>query len=380
MEFLITGFIYPLSEPIILSEKLGFRLDNPHTDFEISIIEEYLNRAYESGYDYKFPIFSDEPIVTLEEILFNFREKFTAEGQYVADYFETYNRDSFFKFLAGIWVIARFDDEGLGQELREAHKELVKEGHHGFIMLEDDHPIIQNSKKLTNFCYLLSLLIHSEGDDYFGRSLLIDPEMVDERRPTERIWNQYLMFGLASQTYPEGNDSLNWIFLPYVLEKIVNVSRLLELSFNEGNEEKLLYIGGILKIVSHDTRDIKTRILLLTSILELLLTHNPNFSRFNVEDSINKQFQLKVSILVYLNDRNRDINAVRNRLKTIYAQRSNIAHGNFGEVNKYIKKLSKKEGQEEYFDDLVSDLYTYIRAVLEEYLNDQKFVDFLKVS
>ena len=117
---------------------------------------------------------------------------------------------------------------------------------------------------------------------------------------------------------------------------------------------------------------------MLTSIIELLLTHNPDFNRFNVEDSISKQFQLKASILIYLNDKTVDINGVKSRLKTIYQQRSNIAHGNFAAVNKYISSLSKKEGKEEYFDELVVDLYKYLRAILEEYLKDIRFVDFLK--
>jgi len=117
---------------------------------------------------------------------------------------------------------------------------------------------------------------------------------------------------------------------------------------------------------------------MLTSIIELLLTHNPDFNRFNIEDSISKQFQLKSAILIYMNDKSRNLNSVKNRLKVIYQQRSNIAHGNFGEIDKYISRFSKKEGEEEYFSDLVTDLYTYIRAILEEYLKDKTFVEFLK--
>ncbi len=82
--------------------------------------------------------------------------------------------------------------------------------------------------------------------------------------------------------------------------------------------------------------------------------------------------------MVYLNDKTVDINAVKSRLKTIYQQRSNIVHGNFFAVNKYISSLSKKEGKEEYFDEIVVDLYKYVRAVSEEYLKDISFVDFLK--
>jgi hypothetical protein len=43
-----------------------------------------------------------------------------------------------------------------------------------------------------------------------------------------------------------------------------------------------------------------------------------------------------------------------------------------------VKSLSTKEGEEEYFDDLISELYTYIRAVIEEYLKDRSLVEFLK--
>jgi hypothetical protein len=186
------------------------------------------------------------------------------------------------------------------------------------------------------------------------------------------------MFGIASQSYPESQDELRWIFFPDVKEKIVSVAELLERAFESGLKEKLLYVGSILKIITHEVGDIRTKIVMITSILELLLTHNPDFNRFNVEDSISKQFQLKASILVYLNDKTVDIDLVKKRLKTIYHQRSNIAHGNFSAVNKYINSLSKKEGKEEYFDDLVVDLYKYVRAVLEEYLKDSKFVEFLK--
>jgi hypothetical protein len=160
---------------------------------------------------------------------------------------------------------------------------------------------------------------------------------------------------------------------------------LLDKAFNEGNSEKLLYIGNILKVVGHDLHDEKIKLLLLTSIIELMLTHNPDLQRYNVEDSINKQFQLKATTLIYLNDTSRSIKDIKNRLKTIYTQRSNVAHGNFHEIEKYIDKLSKNRKAEdeemgggEYFVSLITDLYVYIRAILEEYLKDRGFVEFLK--
>ena len=378
MEFLLTSFIYPLQEPLTLSRQLGFSLDNPRTDDEIEAVKEYLLRAYESGYDYKFPIHSEEDIVTLESIINAFRDAISEEDSYMKNKFYQYERENIFDFLASIWIIARFEDEGIGEELREEHQKLREEGQFGFFILDDDHPLIKNAENLANYCSLLSLLIHTQQDSYFGRSFLIESSTIDSDRPVERIWQEYFMFGVASHSYPESHDELRWIFFPYVKEKIVSVSALLERTFESGLREKLLYVGSILKIISHEVSDIRTRVVMMTSILELLLTHNPDFNRFNVEDSISKQFQLKVSILVYLNDKTVDINAIKSRLKTIYQQRSNIAHGNFSAVNKYINGLSKKEGKEEYFDDLVVDLYKYVRSVLEEYLKDFRFVEFLK--
>jgi len=168
------------------------------------------------------------------------------------------------------------------------------------------------------------------------------------------------------------------VFLPSALSGLQKVAQRLDKAFEDGLTEKMLYIGGVLKIASHDTRDVKIGLVMLTSIIELLLTHSPNTNRFNVEDSISKQFQLKASILIYLNDKSEDISYIKKRLKTIYEQRSNVAHGNFGEIHKFVSKLSKKEGEEEYFEDLKSDLYRYVRAILEEYLKDRAFTDFLK--
>lgn len=378
MEFLLTSFIYPLQEPLTLSRQLGFSLDNPRTDDEIKTVKEYLLRAYDSRYDYKFPIYSEEDIVTLESILSTFRDATSEEDPYLKDKFSQYERENIFDFLASIWIVARFEDEGIGEELREEHEKIREEGKYGFFLLDDDHPLIKNAENLANYCSLLSLLIHTEEDSYFGRSLLVDSRAIDSDRPVERVWQEYLMFGVASRSYPESHDELRWIFFPYVRNKIITVSELLERALESGLSEKLLYVGSILKIISHEVSDIRTRVVMMTSILELLLTHNPDFNRFNIEDSISKQFQLKVSILVYLNNKTIDINTVKSRLKTIYQQRSNIAHGNFSAVNKYINSLSKKEGKEEYFDDLVVDLYGYARAVLEEYLKDSRFVEFLR--
>ena len=59
---------------------------------------------------------------------------------------------------------------------------------------------------------------------------------------------------------------------------------------------------------------------MLISIIELLLTHSPNNNRFNVEDSINKQFQLKAGIVINKYDKTQ-LAEIRNRLKYFYSLR-----------------------------------------------------------
>lgn len=170
---------------------------------------------------------------------------------------------------------------------------------------------------------------------------------------------------------------MRWHFYPKIKDALTQASALLENNLDK-NENKLLYIGDTLRISANNRADKKIQLVMLVSIIELLLTHNPDFKRFNIEDSISKQFILKSSILIYLQNKSKDINSIKSRLKTIYSIRSAIAHGNFKEVDKFIKNLSKKEGQEEYFEDLITDLHQYIKCILNQFLSDSSFVEFLK--
>jgi hypothetical protein len=66
-------------------------------------------------------------------------------------------------------------------------------------------------------------------------------------------------------------------------------------------------------------------------------------------------------------------------LKEIYSLRSSIAHGDFQAINKYIQNAQKDD--EKYpIIALIGELYTYLRAIIIEYLKDHTFVDFLKSS
>lgn len=383
MNFFVSCYIYPLENKVYLSQELKFHFDNPRSERDIALVKRYWEKAYRMKENNKNFSIADDTFFALEPVLFTFRDKFAPIDGYVAKIFEEYRREDFFEFLARITVLAYFDDEGEVSRISNELKSQKAAGEENIVVvLDNDHPIEANSKKLANYSFLLSLLSHSDGKEYNGLNFIIGSDRIGLEEPPRFLILNYFMFGAFSMSYGEddnkGEDRL-WTFWPYARTKLIQRAALLDKAFKDGLSEKLLYIGNILQIACHTT-DVKARIVMLTSIIELLLTHNPPSERFNVDDSINKQFQLKASILVYLNDKRRDINSIKKRLKTIYQQRSNIAHGNFGELDKYIQSLSKKEDDKEYLSDLVTDLYLYVRAILEEFLKDRKFVEFLKAG
>src|SRR2546430_10788750 len=104
MNFLVTTFIYPLAAPLQLSRKLGFVLDNPRTEDEVSFIENLLIRARESGEDYGLPDSSEHDIVTVEGILFRLGSFLGEDHLYFREQFQRYGRHEALKFAASIWV------------------------------------------------------------------------------------------------------------------------------------------------------------------------------------------------------------------------------------------------------------------------------------
>jgi hypothetical protein len=77
--------------------------------------------------------------------------------------------------MARMWVVARYEDEGEHDSLRNQADELRKEGESGFFfLLEDNNPILANSKRLAEYSYLLSLFLHTQPQYYDGESFILD--------------------------------------------------------------------------------------------------------------------------------------------------------------------------------------------------------------
>lgn len=380
MNFIPTIYAYPLREPILISRHINAVLDNPRTDEEIAALKRHIEISYILPGPFQFPTHSDDPILTLERLLLGYATSLTSHDEYVRLYYETYDPNEIYDFIAKMWVIARYDDLGESEDLRNRKEELRGEGLTDFFfLLDDSNPIIANAKRLVHYSYLLSLFINTQ-NNYDGSSFIANHETYsfDPSEPYKYIPLFILNYGIGLRNYPNSDDETRWQFLPYVIDNIQYYVDLLDNAMERGHEEKLIYIGELLKTAGERVLDPKIKLVTLVSIIELLLTHNPDFNRFNVEDSISKQFRLKASILVYLHDRKQDLGKIKSRLKIIYDMRSSIAHGNFKAVEKYNQKLSEQKGQEEHFDDMLDDIYKYIRIILHEFIVDPTFVDFLK--
>lgn len=350
-------------------------LDNPRTKEEINYVKEYITQAYK--YDSAF--------WASEEDLFPYIQEFIEAKSQSDDYLEKlkgkYSKFSAYDILARMWVIARYDDEGQIKELERESQERKKQGIEGYVtFLLEEHPIIKNSYQLTGICHLISLLTNPE-ELRGGHSFILDYDhdwFSKDRivRPSTRVAMQTMLF-LMSWKRPDPTSDLG--YLPALLDKIVRISELIDNALDSDSRDNLLYACSLLRTAGHDVNDEKTKLVILVSIIEMLLTHNPDFNRYNVEDSINKQFQLKGSTLIYLHDKSIDIFAVKNRLKEIYGLRSGIAHGDVKGITKFVNN-KKKKGDEYPLDNIVEELYKYLQAIITLYLEDSKFVEFLKAS
>ncbi|MCW8890830.1 MAG: HEPN domain-containing protein [Sedimenticola sp.] len=376
----MSTLIHPIKEKIKLSEYLGIHLDNPRTNEEILLVEEYLKSSMSVDGVMSIPPYDDDVpenhvSLTIEEFLLAFL-KYHSNDEYVREIANSYKRENIFRILASIWIIIRFDDEGSIQELKQIKKEHTD--YPTVTILEDEHPLVRNERLLESYIHLLSLLTFEHG--YRGISFfLAKHDEITSGFPSKRIANLFINFGLMYFPFRRPSDDPDSpADFSEIVNDLVHFAELLDNQLISEEKEKIEYVANLLKTAGSYVDDEKLKLVVLVSIVELLLTHNPNFNRFNVEDSISKQFQLKASIVIFNESPTTGISEIKKRLKTIYQQRSNIAHGNFNELSKYINNICKIEGKEEYFEDLIIDMYWYVLLILKKYLNDPEYINFLR--
>lgn len=390
MFFLLTNFIYPIEEPISLSEHFGFVFDNVRTDEEIEFVSRLIKNSWDLSQSVDGPEFKRMPmekevpgydVATFEKMIEKFlrthKNEETASKQMTSI---RGNEEAIIDFYCKNWVIIRFVNDELIKEADDYikyKKEISKkQGGRLVFLIDGEDRFSKRLELLVAYCYVISLLTGDE--EYFGWCFLITQtqEEVANFYPNIPIMGSILEqnIGLYPTIKPDPS-AYRYNFGDFVNSTSFVTNQIDEkLRIQAVDKDTILYIGKILKVVSEHRSEFSA-LVNLVSIIELLLTHQPNFNRFNVEDSISKQFVLKTSITLERHYKVIDLNEIKFTLKEIYNLRSNIVHGNFNSVNKYIRKLNDNDDD---YSRVIVDCYNYCRIVLTEYISHPHFIKFLK--
>lgn len=246
-------------------------------------------------------------------------------------------------------------------------------------------------QEVIAYINLLTFLSFSE-NTYRNDSLLISEcfDFFDIKSIDKTIQNIIIDLLVLSTARPdeEGTNNFKYCLFDKIYHKFLKLENLIRKS---EKEEVIKYIAdNISNYISME--DKKMRIMSLVSILELLITHKPDSNRYNIEDSIRKQFSNKMLVLLYLNDKNINYIEIEKYLLMIYDLRSAIAHGSFEQIEIIEKKIDKwllnnsidyKEYYEEFDMDIVLEhidesLRNYVRIAIKMFLKDKSLIEILK--
>ena len=360
MNFIMTKFVYPLKQKMELFD--GYCFDNPRTPEEIKYVEQFVRKA--TPFPPNDRLAGGEGFITIDFIVDNMKTRY-ANDDYVAEYIDNCKyKDSCYK-IASMWVILRLKEEKCADDF--------------FTCAEKIHSRIDT----------LTLLAFEE-NHYIDFSVLISGEYLElyEEHIVSRIQNsiiEILVESTKKKSKKIKKEEYRFNGFLCFYNDIVEVNKKIE---EIPNKELIAYVMESIQALRKN-RDLKMKFVSIVSIIELLLTHSPDYARFNVEESISKQFKNKVALACYLNDKGCDCELIKEECKLIYSLRSDIAHGNFGvlpkDLNRYFAFCKKYNFI--YFDQfdsitvlekLMSRTLSYMTTILKLYMNDYKLYDIIK--
>jgi hypothetical protein len=382
MFIFLTNYIYPIKKEITFSNYYNIYLDNPNSEDELNSVKEIIRNTWDLSdtskamVDRRLPMETetDLDIVTYERIIEDFLKKFYPDNDHKKYINKIHgNKEEIIDFFAKNWVVVRYENEELITEIKDMNSTELEDG--GFFLLEDTHPFEVRAAITKKFCSIVSLLSSSE--EYFGWDLLINNSSYEIENSSSNIYINSTIMNILSSIYSKKDDpcSVEYDF-DIFLKKINPILKKIDEGLESGEIEnkKFLYIGEVLN-TSKPQGNLYSSLVRLVGIIELLLTHQPDYNRFNVENSISKQFVLKTSVLMHIHNPKKDLKEARKELKNLYQQRSNIVHGNFNKLDKFLKEIREKD---DYFDSLVQSSYEYVRLCILYYIEDTDFIEHLK--
>ena len=363
MAFLPTEFIYPIDEPICINQEENFWIDNPNEE-ELEEIILYLQKLVKLGRKGIPPFIEptactefrknkrDSDDISIEDALLALCKRCKISKKVI-------NWKKPIEELAKRWVIFRCPGKNKIYEMRKLQEENPNLGQDELFFKFANKILIEmkndntddNIKKLKTFTYLFNAF--QDWDHLIKFYIDLDDVKSVENAVYICIGNDYIEI--------ESMEPLD--FLDQIKKHNKQINALLE---NTTECKKIDLICEYLQCIDKD-RTGYASIVLLVSIIELLLINKPDADKFNIEQSITKQFVLKLSVVLdKMSPELLDYKNSQKQFKEIYNLRSNIAHGSF--ELKDSSKISKFKGI----------LQTYVKILLKLYIQDLDYVNYIK--
>ncbi len=374
MNIVLLKSVFPLKKKITLSKKLGIELDNPKTKDEIEYVRNFLKARIDFQKTKKLEnyfLMSDTKALLhqkyLEKTLNNLGTQHEKNLFFDKNFLRRSKSGNYYDCLVKSWLIIRFDDEGFFKDLRKSAQEARKKYPRSFVMLEGKEVGPQREERTLKYLSILDLLFVDKFKGSLQKTIILSDD-----KPKFHLWLfTYLTGMMHGRTI---HKEFDYFTIADNLNQIIELSKQIE-KLPDEQTEKILYVGESIKSINEHHLESRMMFVMLIGTLEFILTHNPDAYRFNVEDSIRKQFQLKVGIIVNKHT-GEDLSSLSTKLKNVYDFRSAIAHGDFIS----LKSMVSKRGKRKDFDifDLVEEVFDYVSIVVRSYCREPNFVESLK--
>lgn len=385
---ILTNYAYPIDKKNIKPFFDGIYFDNPRTNEEIKYVANLLkkiNREETRLPEEQYQV--GEGYLTLRMVVETFFTN-NSNDEIVKNFYKKNGKEkNIYRLLAKMWVIVRCDTILDKEELKGFFTIKVSDS---IIEREQEQdtipPLNYNSVNydiISQYLKFISFVI-SNNDSMFIPLLIDNKYGFLEKNADSHIFSILLTIFTNRRNKPKDIPycTFNYTF--------IEIMKLVDLIGDKYSTQKFRHICRVLDNISY-TNDNNINLLSLISIIEMLLTHNPENSKFNVEESITRQFIHKTVFLLYENDNKIDITKTTEELKLAYRLRSDITHGNFESINKTMEKLHKFYGLnsdgigidydslESSVDYLNHKICEYVRIILKIYLICEAKLDIIKL-
>lgn len=356
----LTNLRFDISNKLYLSKYFNFYLRNLNSEeenffFEIlkneykKIIKKYgLKNAYEeykivkenSTVDYMMKslrIFSIADYFSLCELKILVRIYLTESNKEtyepVMDDFKTNNISKVLRNYLRRLIVIDYDRELLLEKLKKYDNSKTTE----------DALILEFRKSFINFY------------NYINR-VKISYDIYNYR---DSKYNSSILFlSKLGKTTFESRNNRN------LVDKFINIK--------DDNFDNFMFI--IETFYSENNKSYKKEITDYVTLLEMFVTHSPSTNRYNVEDSISKQFVEKISASFSLTHsiKNKiDLEDFKKELKYMYNYRSKLLHGEVLEMNKQLNKFLEIPYYSSRRNNDIDKDYYKIKGIIEKYMSNR---------